>query len=92
MKNFINLLIFTITFVFLLIPMEILTQTTDDWQCGVALDTTFYQPTESIIPIVDDTLKVGLLLVQFADWQDSLDSRGGVGWSDMIMQYCETAL
>ncbi len=74
----------------LLIPFFVYSQAEDEWQCGVSLDTSFYQPTESIIPIVDDTLKVGLLLVQFADLQDSLDSRGGVGWSNMIMQYCVT--
>ncbi len=76
--------------IILVLPLFIYAQSEDDWHCGVSLDTSYYQPVESITQIIDDTLKVGLLLVQFADWADSLDSRGGVGWSDMIMQYCET--
>ncbi len=84
MKSFILTVLIIINF------HNVFAQFEDDWQCGVALDTTYYQPIESITPIINDTLKVGLLLVQFADWQDSLDSRGGVGWSNMIMQYCVT--
>ncbi len=67
-----------IVFIFLL-PIFIYSQTLEnDWQCGVALDTTFYQTTESITPIIDDSLKVGLLLVQFADWDNNYDAKGGV--------------
>ncbi len=83
-------ILYLLSALILVLPIFVYSQIEEDWQCGVSLDTSFYQPIENITPLINDTLKVGLLLVQFADLQDSLDSRGGVGWSNMIMQYCVT--
>ncbi len=47
----------------------------------MTLDTNLQNLFELIEPIIDYTFKVGLLLVQFSDWQTNPDARGSVGWS-----------
>ncbi|RMG22856.1 MAG: hypothetical protein D6732_25315 [Methanobacteriota archaeon] len=56
--------------------------TEDDWACGFEDAPEKEQLLQSLTLMQDTTLKVGLLLVQFSDWQNSLDSRGSVGWGD----------
>lgn len=53
----------------------------DDWACGFEDAPEKQELLESLTIMQDTTLKVGLLLVQFADWQTNLDARGGVGWT-----------
>ncbi len=62
----------------LLISSQAFSQTDDEWQCGVSLYTTLQSLIETITPVIDDTFKVGLLLVQFSDWQSNPDARGGI--------------
>lgn len=53
----------------------------EDWQCGFSTDSSQMRLTESIQPMINTSLKVGMLLVQFADWDTNIDARGGVGWT-----------
>ncbi|NIU01827.1 MAG: hypothetical protein GWN01_13235, partial [Nitrosopumilaceae archaeon] len=56
-------------------------QEATEWECGFA-DSPYRETLlESLSPIINDTMKVGLLLVQFSDWQTNLNARGGVGWT-----------
>ncbi len=60
-----------------------------EFNCGFIPDSI---NTEGIIntPILNDNLKVGLLLVQFADWQTNIDARGAVGWRDIHLAVPDT--
>ncbi len=75
---------FTTAFLFWLMwfgCLEAQVQFSYEFNCGFIPDSI---NTEGIIntPILNDNLKVGLLLVQFADWQTNIDARGSVGWGD----------
>jgi M6 family metalloprotease-like protein len=79
-----NLWLKIIIYIFLLVICLYSQPKTEGWQCGNATHFTNQISKKPIAPLNNDTIKVGLLLVQFADWNSNYDSRGGVGWSDSL--------
>ncbi len=55
----------------------------DDTQCGFSLDSTNLEFIETIGTLENTNLKIGLLMVQFSDWETNINARGGVGWDDL---------
>ncbi len=67
--------------VFLLCSVsESLAQTEDDLDCYFSADTASQTSLESIPVLQDTSLKIAILLVQFADWETNINARGSVGW------------
>ncbi len=52
-----------------------------DWECGCQPDTVLTKELGNSITYKDTSLKVGILLVQFADWETNWNARGGVGYN-----------
>ncbi len=80
MKIYIKFFNFVFTVLFCFMSTLYAQSEENDWICGFENSPEKEELLESLVPMQDTTLNVGLLLVQFSDWQDSLDSRGGVGW------------
>ena len=61
-----------------------------EFNCGFTPDTSNTEWLNSQQTYTDTTLKVGLLLVQFSDWQTNIDARGAVGWRDIHLAVPDT--
>lgn len=51
-----------------------------EWECGCTPDTVLSTELGNSITYENTSLRVGILLVQFADWQTNWNARGGVGY------------
>ena len=70
--------------------LEAQVQFSYEFNCGFTPDTSNTEWLNSKKAFTDTTLKVGLLLVQFADWQTNIDARGAVGWRDIDLAVPDT--